>query len=183
MPSAEPHLVLICLADTHMIITHRFRMRPLTVADVSERYLGWLSERRALLFISGATGDNQLEELKSYVYQRVDRKDILFLGIFTHDGEHIGNIKYEPIDVKRQVAIMGILVGEVAWRGKGVAGEVIHASAVWLRDNRNVHTLALGVDYGNIVAIRAYEKLGFLKEKHPLIPLDNDECCSMVLRF
>ncbi len=166
-----------------MINTPRFTLRALTCADVSPLYLSWLSEERALRFINGATGDNHFDELKTYVALRENRGDVLFLGIFTHAGEHIGNIKYEPIDEERQVAVMGILVGDVAWRGKGVAGEVIHASAMWLRDNRNVNTLALGVDYANIAAIRAYKKLGFIKKKHPLIPVDNEGCCSMVLRF
>jgi [ribosomal protein S5]-alanine N-acetyltransferase len=166
-----------------VIDTPRFTLRPLTVADVSTRYLSWLSDERVLRFINGATGDNHLDELKSYVAQREGRDDVVFLGIFTHAGEHIGNIKYEPVDTEQGVAVMGILVGEVAWRGKGVAGEVIHASAMWLRDNRNVHTVVLGVDRDNIAGMRAYEKLGFIEEAHPFLTVDAKWSCPMVLRF
>jgi len=42
----------------------------------------------------------------------------LFLGIYTLESqEHIGNIKYEPIDLKCGIAIMGILIGEDKWKG------------------------------------------------------------------
>ena len=166
-----------------MIKTARFRLRPLTVADVSPRYLSWLSEDRVLRFINGATGDNLLEELKSYVSQREGREDVLFLGIFTHAGEHIGNIKYEPLDHRLGAAVMGILIGEVAWRGKGVAGEVIHASAMWLREHRSIAQIALGVDQDNIAGIRAYEKLGFVEEEHLLVPVDIALAFPMVWRL
>lgn len=166
-----------------MIETTRFTLRPLTIADASPRYLSWLSEDRTLRFINGATGDNQLEELKSYVAKREGRVDVLFLGIFTHAGEHIGNIKYEPVDCRRGAAVMGILIGEIAWRGKSVAGEVIHASAMWLREHRGIAQIVLGVDRDNIAGIRAYEKLGFVEEEHFLVPVDLALAYPMVWRL
>jgi|LNFM01.1.fsa_nt_gb RimJ/RimL family protein N-acetyltransferase len=166
-----------------MIETARFHLRPLTASDVSERYLAWLSEGRTLRFINGATGHNQLEELKAYVSQREGRDDVLFLGIFTRAGEHIGNIKYEPIDVRLGAAVVGILIGETAWRGHGVAGEVMSATAFWLRDTRKVHVIALGVDRENLPGIRAYEKLGFVEENHPLVSVNTDMVCPMVWRL
>ncbi|WP_255413714.1 GNAT family N-acetyltransferase [Rhodoferax sp. TS-BS-61-7] len=155
-------------------------MRQLSVADVSERYLSWLRDEIAQRFIIGAHGDNDMDELRSYVSQREARDDLLFLGIFTHDGTHIGNIKYEPIDSVRSVAVLGILIGEAAWRGLGVAGEVIGSSAYWLRDNRGIKTIVLGVDRDNLPAIHAYKKLGFVDEFHPLVPVDAVAACSMV---
>lgn len=166
-----------------MIKTTRFTLRPLTVADVSPRYLSWLSECHVLRFISGAKGDNQLEDLKAYVSLREGREDVLFLGIFTHAGDHIGNVKYEPIDCRRGAAVVGILIGEVAWRGKGVAGEVVYASAMWLREYRGVTQIVLGVNRDNIPGIRAYAKLGFVEEEHPLAPVDIRVACSMVMRL
>jgi ribosomal-protein-alanine N-acetyltransferase len=174
---------LICLGKKPVIETTRFKLRRLTVADTSPRYLSWLSEGHVLRFINGATGDNQLEELKVYVSQREGREDILFLGIFTHMGEHIGNIKYEPVDFRLGAAVMGILIGESAWRGKGVAGEVIHASAMWLQKNRGISQIVLGVDRDNLAGIRAYEKLGFVEEEHLLVPVDTALACPMVWRL
>ena len=80
-------------------------------------------------------------------------------------GEHIGNIKYEPIDIEEHQATMGILIGEENWRGRGVATEVINKSAIWLQENLTINKILLGVDVGNIGAIRAYEKSGFKENK------------------
>ena len=44
--------------------------------------------------------------------------------------QHIGNIKYEPIDFQAATATMGILTGANDWRGKGVGPEVIKGSAL-----------------------------------------------------
>lgn len=152
----------------------------MSVADVSERYLSWLRDGLAKRFISGAHGANGMDELRNYVSQREARDDLLFLGIFTHDGTHIGNIKYEPIDSVREAAVLGILIGEAAWRGLGVAGEVIGSSANWLRDSRGIKTIVLGVHRDNLAAIYAYKKLGFVEEVHPLVPVDGVVACSMV---
>jgi ribosomal-protein-alanine N-acetyltransferase len=163
-----------------LIFTARFYLRPLSVADVSARYLYWLRDGLAKRFISGAHGANDFDELRSYVSQREARDDLLFLGIFTHDGTHIGNIKYEPIDSVRAVAVLGILIGEAEWRGVGVAGEVIASTAKWLRDSRGIKTIVLGVDRDNSAAIYAYKKLGFVEKVHPLVPVDGVVACSMV---
>ena len=39
---------------------------------------------------------------------------------------------------------MGILVGDQALRGKGLAGEVLLATAEWLKIHRAIHTIVLG---------------------------------------
>jgi hypothetical protein len=101
---------LICWGDVVLISTTRFFLRTLTVADVSERYLSWLEEGQAQRFINGAKCENDMDSLRTYVAQRETRDDILFLGIFAHDGTHIGNIKYEPIDSASAVAVVGILI-------------------------------------------------------------------------
>jgi RimJ/RimL family protein N-acetyltransferase len=57
---------------------------------------------------------------------------------------------------------MGILIGEVDWQGKGVAGEVIKATASYLKSELKVTHINLGVSEQNTSAIKLYEKLGFL---------------------
>jgi ribosomal-protein-alanine N-acetyltransferase len=163
-----------------VIRTQRFFLRPLTVADVSERYLSWLSDIAAQRFIHAASNDVDLDHLQKYVARCEARDDILFLGVFTHEGEHIGNIKYEPVDSKQSAAVAGILIGEKVWRGKGVAGEVITASAYWLQQYRGIRVIVLGVDRDNLPAIRAYKKLGFVEEQHTLLVTNSTTTRPMV---
>ncbi|PTX96919.1 hypothetical protein DB345_07005 [Spartobacteria bacterium LR76] len=150
-----------------VISTARFDLKPLSVANVTERYAGWLLDPASQQYIVAASRSS-LEQLRDYVAERSGRDDVLFLGIFIREtGEHIGNLKYEPIDYSKQIAVCGILVGEVQWRGKGVAGEVISAGNQWLAKDRKISRILLGVSPDNLAARRAYEKIGFL-------PYDND---------
>ncbi len=145
------------------IRSERFRLRELRVADATDRYLGWLRDGATARHIVAAADTADLDRLRSYLRERVGRADVLFLGIFDGvTGLHIGNIKYEPLDSTLGYAIMGILIGDTAYHGKGVAGEVLAASARWLQANRGINEIVLGVSPDNVAAIRAYEKTGFV---------------------
>lgn len=152
------------------IITDRFLLRELVEENATERYLSWFSDYEARKFISAASNTKSLSDLRQYILERIGRKDILFLGIFEkQSGLHIGNIKYEPIDTELGYAIMGILIGDPAFRGKGVTPEVLKASVQWLKLHRNIKQIVLGVSKDNPGAIRSYEKTGFLIADTPYI--------------
>lgn len=148
----------------------RFILRSLTTKDASKKYLDWLNEGLVKKYITYAEEERTLDDLRAYIYEKTERQDTLFLGIFLKDDlSHIGNIKYEPIDTKSSFAIMGILIGEVAWQGKGVGPEVIEASAKWLQAKMGIKQIALGVDIENEAAIKAYEKIGFIVSNVPYL--------------
>jgi RimJ/RimL family protein N-acetyltransferase len=156
-------------------------MRPLVPDDVTERYCGWLDEEQAHRFIVGASAPHDIASLRAYVAEKSRRADILFLGIFTREfNEHIGNIKYEPIDLKECYAVMGILIGESAWRGRGVAAEVIRTSGLWLRDQLGIRAIMLGVSRSHKSAIKAYEAIGFRPESTDKIPSNSVDTLAMV---
>lgn len=151
------------MATEIKIVTERFVLRPLTEHDVTERYLAWLRDNDARKYIVAASTTEKLSDLKQYVLDKTGREDVLFLGIFEKQtGLHLGNIKYEPVDSVRGDAVMGVLIGDVAYRGRGVSGEVIAASAQWLKRWRNIRRILLGVSSENLAAIRAYERVGFV---------------------
>jgi len=75
---------------------------------------------------------------------------------------------------------MGILIGDPAYRGLGVASEVIRESAVWLKSHRNINQIVLGVSNDNVAAIRAYKKAGFQIAPTPHIPTCSDSALTMV---
>jgi len=153
------------------ISTVRFLLRPLTEEDVTTRYLSWLCNEEAKRFISVAADTKGLSDLREYVSARIGRDDILFLGIFERTTElHIGNIKYEPVNSGLGYAIMGILIGDPAYRRTGVTAEVLTHSAHWLMRNRNIRQIVLGVSKDNAAAIRAYEKVGFVFAESPFTP-------------
>mgnify|MGYP001596090042 CR=1 FL=1 len=145
-----------------VINTKRFQLKTLTVDDATEEYLSWFSSSKEVgEYIAYAKKNADINKLRRYVEEREDREDVLFLGIFTDSGQHIGNIKYEPINLKNKSATMGILIGDKEWRGKGVAIEVIENSSKYLKENYKIKYIDLGVNKDNIAAVSAYKKMKF----------------------
>ena len=150
--------------------TDRLKLRCLTVEDVGPEYLAWFSTPGAA-FISGGQPQS-LESLRAFVMEKTSQPDTLLIGIFEKATDrHIGNIKYEPIDVKTGEAVLGIFVGEPSYQGIGIAGEVIVETAKWLKTHAGVRQIALGVSVGNIRARQSYEKLGFVVGETTRIPV------------
>ncbi|PDT07189.1 GNAT family protein [Rhizobium sp. M1] len=144
-----------------MIATQRLFLRPLRQEDATQRYLDWFSGP-ASERIRSSDLMKETDDLRRYIAERQARKDVLFLGIFERSsGEHIGNLKYEPISEKELVATMGVFIGESSARGRGIAGEAIQAANSWLKDHRGIRKIVLGVETDNVAAIRAYQKIGF----------------------
>lgn len=143
-----------------MISTARFVLRPLLISDASDKYLSWLN-KDTNPYIEFAKKSQTIESLKAYISQCSELETVLFLGIFTKNHQHIGNIKYESIDQNSKTAVMGILIGSIKWRGKGVASEVIRESGKYLAKKFDVKNIFLGVDKENKAAIAAYNKVGF----------------------
>lgn len=142
--------------------TERFILRRLGVSDASERYLSWFEDESAQKYIVASKDMKKLESLKDYIKERENRDDVIFLGIFDKtNGEHIGNVKYEPVSKVENYAIMGILIGEKSWRGKNVAQEVIIASSQKIYNDLGISQIFLGVDLENTPAVNAYLKMGF----------------------
>lgn len=148
------------------IETSRTVLRPLSARDVSERYLSWLDDPATSKWILAAAATKRLSDLEAYVTEKMRRNDVLFLGIFDkQSGVHIGNIKYEPILPQLQASVIGVLIGDPSYRGKGLFGEVFLPTASWLQQHRNITRIYLGVDENNAMAIRTYEKIGFSRTK------------------
>ena len=164
-----------------LIRTDRFILKSLIKEDVNERYLDWINGPNRSEYIVNENQERSIDDLCSYVEGKLLDEYVLFLGIFELGNEnHIGNIKYEPIDLQRGFAIMGILIGEEDWKGKGVATEVIEASSKWLNKKYKTQKIILGVDRNNINAIKAYQKCGFNIEDTPYIESNSESGVTMV---
>jgi RimJ/RimL family protein N-acetyltransferase len=163
--------------------TARFLLRTIDQSFVTPEYLRWLREASDYINVKTPDDNQTLDDLRAYIAARTDRDDVLFLAIVdAASSRHIGNIKYEPVDAANGVAVMGILVGDPAFRGKGVAGEVLEATVAWLKARRGIHTIVLGVSVKNPAAIRAYEKVGFVLEDTPLVTKSHPDQVLMVRR-
>jgi RimJ/RimL family protein N-acetyltransferase len=150
--------------------TERFFLRDLTEADASNAWLDWLSTSVAKQFILATTKTANFSSLKVYISERMNLDNVRFFGIFDSlNGKHIGNIKYEPIDITNSYAIMGVLIGDSRYKGEGVFPEIYKCSSRYIYDTYSIDSIFLGVDSSNISAIKSFEKVGFIRTmRHPL---------------
>ena len=144
------------------IRTERFVLRVIHPEIESfQAYLSWMRDENLNRFIQGANKNISLEYLHRYVDEKNQSPNSLLLGIFHREThKHIGNLKLEPITFGLD-ATLGILIGEEAWRGKGVGFEVINRVIEYAFDEFKLKRIQLGVDPNNLPAVRLYEKLGF----------------------
>lgn len=157
-----------------MYKTERFYLRELTEADATTSYLGWLSSEGTARYIETAGNVVNIQNLKNFIKEKLDNPNVLFLGIFSDKGQHVGNVKFEPVNLSEGYAVMGIMIGEADYRGVGVAGEVLLEMAIQLK-KMGIGTMVLGVDCDNEAAIRAYRKIGFLSVEQKFLNFKNSE--------
>ena len=139
-----------------------FFLRTLNVSEDLANYLYWMSNPKNNEFIVSSRADYTLTELKQFIKECNSSNEVLLLGIFdVTNNKHVGNIKYDILNLKSQSATMGILLGERNYRGIGLAKQVIYASSSWLHRNLGIKEIYLGVDRENEIAIKLYSSLGF----------------------
>jgi ribosomal-protein-alanine N-acetyltransferase len=147
-------------------------LKPITLNEVNNTYLSWLQDEEVMQGI--ATTGYTLENLKSYVAQRVNNPNVAFFTIRANDTtDHIGNIKLEVQDAKAKVSDLGLLIGNKNYWGKGVGLEACRLAITYGFEEMQLRKIYLAVYENNLSAKKIYEKLGFKMEgtlrKHVLV--------------
>jgi RimJ/RimL family protein N-acetyltransferase len=145
-----------------LIKTQRCFLKELNEKDDLKKYLYWMQTPSNNPFIKSSHVNYNLSQLKDFIITCNKRKDVILLGIYTNkNGLHIGNIKFDEIDLVRKSAVLGILIGDIDFRGKGIAREVILECVLWLTSKYKIETVKLGVDPNNLEALNLYQNMGF----------------------
>lgn len=145
-----------------LIKSKRCYLKQLSVHDDLKQYLYWMQTPSNNPFILSANVNFDLSNLKDFINECNNRNDVVLFGIFANENDlHIGNIKFDKIDLVKKSAMLGILIGDKDFRGKGFAREVILESVLWLLTQYKIDTIKLGVDPNNLNAITLYKNMGF----------------------
>ena len=146
------------------LLTDRLILRTLTVADATDRYLGWMRDPEATRFLESRLVDHDLGSLRDFIVSCNDSPASLLLGICLRDRAHIGNIKLGPIDPYHQHAPIGLLIGERDMWGKGYATEAITALTAHAFREIGLQKLYAGCYASNVGSARAFRKAGWVEE-------------------
>jgi [ribosomal protein S5]-alanine N-acetyltransferase len=140
-------------------------LRTVRPADVRGGYGRWVNDPRVNQFLESRFHRATEVSLEAYVARFQGDPDHVFLAVVARDTDtHIGNVKLGPIDWNHRVADIGLLIGEPAYWGHGIATEVIRLIARYAFDELHLRKVTAGCYSTNRAAIRAFEKAGFVHE-------------------
>ena len=161
-----------------MIKINNITIKKLQFKDANHKYLRWLNKNSISKFIENKNKIGNIIELKKYVITKINANNVIFLAIFLNNKLHIGNIKFEPINKLSNYTIIGVMIGENKYIGKGIGTICIKECIKWVNKRYNISNFYLGVSKHNHIAIKSYKKIGFvninnrysyLKKKHDQI--------------
>ncbi|MFA6551004.1 MAG: GNAT family N-acetyltransferase [Patescibacteria group bacterium] len=148
------------MKNEEKIMGERIYLRKLNLADVSQAYCDWLNDAEVnkLLYVKSWT----MSGLKDYVAQRLKNSNCFFAGIFDKKNDlHIGTIKLEPINWRKQEAKLGLVIGNKNYWGKGIGTEATKLMVGHAFKKMGLKKIKLSVHLENKPAIGVYEKAGF----------------------
>lgn len=135
-------------------------MRQLEESDATQDYCNWLNDPEVNKYLE--TREADISGLKDYIAKQLSNPNSFFVGIFDKaSGKHIGNLKLEPIDWENKKAIIGILIGDKNFWGKGISGEAIKLAVAYAFYDLGLNEIILGVIANNVPAVKSFEKTGF----------------------
>ena len=143
---------------------NRIYLRAVTEADVTERYVAWLSDSEVTRFLGWRAFPSTPRDIAEYV-NRPRRRESLFLAIcLKKDDLHIGNIHLGPIDWTHRRAELSMILGDRSCWGKGYMAEAFELLAHHAFNALNLNKLKAGTEEGNAAAIRLFQKTGWTEE-------------------
>lgn len=104
------------------------------------------------------------EEKTSLWYDRIKDSDVRYDAVIEVDGVSVGLTGLLCIDIKNKKAEFYISMGEVAYKGKGVATQATRLMIEYAFLTLGLNKLYLHTEVENIAAQRLFEKVGFVKE-------------------
>ena len=93
-----------------------------------------------------------------------DKANRKFVICCREDDKYLGHIGYEYLDLRRQNAELGIVIGEMNLLSKGLGGEAIRLFLKVCFQELNLHRVGLRVIRENKRGFRCYQKCGFREE-------------------
>ncbi|SRR6267378_92231 len=140
-------------------------LRPLERTDLNETYLGWLNDPEVTRYLETGVFPATYQDLEKF-YDGVtgSKTDVIFAIADRKTHRHVGNVKLGPINWVHRRALLGIMIGEKGFWGKGVGEEATRLMVEYGFFRLNLHRIGLGVFEEHQPAIRCYEKIGFKLE-------------------
>ena len=145
--------------------TERIFLRETLPGDVNDEYVSWMNDPEVTRYMEARFGKHTQQSVNDFVENAVKRENSFLLAIIAKDqNKHIGNVKLGPIDTEHGFAILGIMVGDKNYWGKGYGPEAIKLVVDYAFNNLGLRKINADVYENNVGSIRAFQKASFQEE-------------------
>lgn len=138
------------------------KLRAIERADLPT-FVRWLNDPEITQHLTLYLPLSLAEEERWFEQQLEDKSKHIF-AIETEDSAHIGNVGLHDLNWKNRNAVLGIVIGEKEYWGRGYGTDAIVTMLRFAFEELNLHRVSLIVYNHNHRAIRCYEKCGFRHE-------------------
>jgi ribosomal-protein-alanine N-acetyltransferase len=151
-------------------VDERFRgakvtLRLVTLADCTERYVGWLQDPEVSKYLETRWSEQTLASVRAFVEGMLaSEHSYLFAIVENATGAHVGNIKVGPIHPRHGHADVSYFLGDRETWGRGLATEAIAIVTFIAFERLGLHRVQAGLYEGNAASGRALEKVGYTLE-------------------
>ena len=149
-----------------MLIGERIKLVP-TKREYIGSYLKWINDPEITQYL--VIFRPMTKEMEESWYDNLNNRenDFLFAIVIPIENEEdflIGNCGIHQVNWKDRLGVLGIMIGEKDYWGKGYGTEAIELLLDYGFNTLNLNRIELLVHDFNHKAIKCYEKLGFVKE-------------------
>lgn len=142
-------------------------IRRLELSDINNTYCSWLNDPEVNRYLESRFIKWDIEKLTNY-YMENHREGLFWAIIDLTENKHIGNVKLSLIDKKNSSIVLGIMIGDKNYWGRGIATEVIKIATDYCFSQLNIHKITAGAYGDNHASINAFIKNGFIIESETL---------------
>ena len=150
-----------------MIYGERIRLRAIEREDLP-RYVEWLNDPEVTAGLATRFPISLTDEISWFenLNNRPIQERGLAVDVKIADAvwQHIGGVSFEHIEWIDRAAEFGICIGDKTFWNQGYGTEATRLMLKHGFETLNLHRIFLRVYENNPRAIRAYEKVGFVKE-------------------
>ena len=140
-------------------------LSPLTVNDLSDKYIAWLNDAEVCKDNAHATFPNNETKARAYVESvQKSQHDLVFAIRLTANGDHVGNVSLQGINWVNNSAELAIIIGDKAAWGKGVGYECYKLLLDYAFNTLNLNRVSSGQTLRNKAMIKICEKAGMKQE-------------------
>lgn len=140
-------------------------LRPLEAADATTNYLSWLNDSEVTIgMVSGRYPSTQAQLIRFIEGVNADPNAVMLAICLNEGGQHVGNIKLDRFDYPSGTCELGLMIGDKAQWGKGIAKAACRLIIEYAFHTLNMRKVSLTVYSNNPAAVHVYRSLGFQEE-------------------